>query len=86
MICMRVRLQTVAYPGEGPTMHQGGGHDIGAKVDQEVVVDQRGGSLPQTRAAERPCPIAVLALAEGFGICIHGRGSEERDLHLCQLS
>ena len=86
MVCMCVRLQAVARPGEGATMHQGGGHDIGAKVDQEVVVDQRGGSLPQTWTAERPCPIAVVALAEGFGISIRSGGSEERDYHLCQLS
>ena len=34
MIRVRVRLQAVAYSGEEATMHEGGSHDIGAKVDQ----------------------------------------------------
>ncbi len=66
-------------------MHVGSSHDIRAKVDQEVVVDQRGGSLPQTRTAERSCPLAVVAPAEGFWIGIRSGGSQERDDHLFHL-
>jgi hypothetical protein len=82
VVRVRVRLQAIANPGQGTTMHVGSGHDVGAEVDQEVIVDQRGGSLPQTWAAERSCPLAVVAPAKGLRISIRGGGSQERDDHL----
>ena len=67
-------------------MHGGGGHDIGAEVDQEVIADQRGGSLPQTWTAKCSRPFTVVAAAEGFRIGIRGGSSQERNDHLSQLS
>ena len=66
MVGVGVGLEAVAHPGQGAPIHGGGGHDIGAKVDQQVVVDQRSGALPQARASEGARPLAVIALAEGL--------------------
>ena len=85
VICVGVGLQTGTYPGQGTTVDVGGGDDVGAQVNQEVVVDQYSGSLAQARSAERSCSLTVLALAEGFWIAVGSGGSQERDDHLCFL-
>jgi hypothetical protein len=86
MIRVCVRLQAVAHLGQEAAVQEGGGHDVGAKIDQQVVVDQRGGSLPQTRAAQCPCPLAVVTLAKGFGVGIRSGGSQKGEKHLCHRS
>ena len=82
MIGVSVRLQAIADPGQGTTMQLGCGHDIGTEIDQEIVVDEGGGSLAQTGAAERACLLAVVALAKGFGKGIGGGSSQEGEFHV----
>ncbi len=63
-------------------MHLGCAHDVGAKVDQKVIVDQGSGSLAQAGTSERSCLSAVVAAAEGLGIGVGGGGSQECDDHV----
>src|SRR5438477_3693736 len=62
-------------------MHRGGGHEIRAQVDQQIVVDQCRASLPHARTAERTGPLTVLAPAEGIRIALRGGGSQEGETH-----
>jgi hypothetical protein len=62
-------------------MHERGGHNIGAEVNQEIIVEQRSGSLPQTRTAERSRSLAVDAPAKGLRIGIRSGSAQESDDH-----
>src|SRR6059058_263636 len=62
-------------------MHRGGGHEIRAQVEQQIVVDQCRAPLPHARTAERTGPLTVLAPAEGIRIALRGGGSQEGEAH-----
>lgn len=66
-------------------MHVGCSHDIRPEVNQQIVIDQQSGSLPQARIAERSSPLAVDAATEGFWIGIRSSRSEERSVHYRSL-
>jgi hypothetical protein len=82
MVSVRMSLQAIAHTGQCAAMHESSSHYIGAKVNQEVIVDQRRGPLPQARAAELSCSLAVVAPTECFRIGICCSSSQECDDHL----
>jgi len=67
-------------------MHLGSGHNIRAKVNQQVIIDERSGAFSQTCPAKLSGLFAVIAFAEGFGEGVRRRSSKEGDEHLRNVS
>src|SRR5258708_21762462 len=65
-------------------MQGGSNHNVRAKIDQEIIVDQGSRALAETWTTQRSCSFTVGTLAKGFGIGIRSRSPQKRDDHLSQ--
>src|SRR5699024_5441109 len=81
VVVVGVGLGGPANVGQRDAVRLAGGEEVGAEVDQELVVHQRGGAIAQRPAADLACALAVVTAAEGIGVTFGGGGAEKRDLH-----
>jgi len=82
---MGMGLKAIGHIRQRASMYLGSGHDIRAKVNQQVIVDQNRGTFSQTGAAQLAGLLAVAAMAKGFGESVGGRGSKKCNNHLLIL-
>ena len=81
MVRVGMGLKAVAYPGQWAAVYLSGRHDIGTQVDQQIIIDQHSGTLPQARTTQSARLYAVLASTERLRICVCGRSSQESNDH-----
>jgi len=81
VVGVKMRLQQVLDPGQADTVSLGRGMQVGAEIDEQIIVDQRRRPFSQAASAKGPRLLAVAAPAEGFGEGVGGRGSKESNLH-----
>ena len=81
MISMSVGLQTEAYLGQRAVVYLSGCHDVRSKINQQIMVDDRRGTLAQAWTPECTRPFTIIASAKGFRESIRSSGSQEGKLY-----
>lgn len=66
-------------------MHLGSGHNIRAEVNQQVIIDERGGAFSQTCPTKLPGLFAVVTFAKGFREGVRRRSAKKGDKHFSKL-
>ena len=86
MICMRMSLETVADVVQGTAVQLRRRHHIGAKVNQQIFINQGRRALAQTGPAEYARLSTVSTFAESFRESICSGGPKKGDLHQCRIA
>src|SRR4051794_21346603 len=81
-----VCLQAVLDLGERDAVHQRCRHQVGAEVDQQLIVDQGGGAAAKAAATPGAGLPAVVAVAERVGVALGGGGAQEAEFHVLLLN
>ena len=81
MICMWMSLETVADIVQKTAVHLRRRHHIGAKINQQIFVNQRCRAFAQTGPAEYARLSTVLTFAESLRESICSGGPKESDFH-----
>src|SRR5438874_10075762 len=79
MIGMRMSLEAVADIVQRTAVHLRRRHHIGAKINQQIFVNECRRALPQTGSPEHARLNAVSTFAESLRECICGGGPEKCD-------
>lgn len=83
MICMRMGLETVADIVQRTAVQLGRRHHIGAKINQQIFVNQGRRALAETGPAEYARLGTVSTFAESLRESICSCGPKKSDLHEC---
>src|SRR2546429_832205 len=82
MVGVGMRLQAISHLIQRTAVNVRRRHNVGAEINQQIIIDQRSRPFPKTRPTERACLGAVWALAKSLWEAICGGCSKESDGHL----